>query len=277
MGPRLLGATTTSRRGSDAPGARPRPLARRHPRARAGDRLHGRRVQRPRRDAAGQRAQPGLGAGLPGHARGRDARALRRAAASTRCPMPGLPAHLRGLVEALGEYQQAAADAAWSGDARDAVRALAAHPLVRSIDLAERLYGEMAAAHRAQLPRGSCPRRPTRSPQRVAAGRVEQVDRVGRHGELDRLAGREARPALDARGEARAVVVGEQRRLARPRSPRRPRPPPRRLGRGASTGKITWLSVPSRSTTSSSARRRGGRGSPSPARRARGRSGARRR
>jgi 6-phospho-beta-glucosidase len=67
-------------------------------------------------------------------------------------PMPGLPAHLRGLVEALGEYQQAAADAAWSGDARDAVRALAAHPLVRSIDLAEHLYAEMAAAHRAHLP-----------------------------------------------------------------------------------------------------------------------------
>jgi 6-phospho-beta-glucosidase len=67
-------------------------------------------------------------------------------------PMPGLPAHLRGLVEALGEYQQAAADAAWSGDVRDAVRALAAHPLVRSVDLAERLYGELAAAHRAHLP-----------------------------------------------------------------------------------------------------------------------------
>jgi 6-phospho-beta-glucosidase len=66
--------------------------------------------------------------------------------------MPGLPTHLRGLVEALGEYQQAAADAAWSGTARDAVRALAAHPLVRSIDVAERLYGEMAAAHRAHLP-----------------------------------------------------------------------------------------------------------------------------
>ena len=67
-------------------------------------------------------------------------------------PMPGLPTHLRGLVEALGEYQQAAADAAWSGDARDGVRALAAHPLVRSIDLAERLYGELAAAHRDHLP-----------------------------------------------------------------------------------------------------------------------------
>ncbi len=67
-------------------------------------------------------------------------------------PMPGLPTHLRGLVEALGEYQQAAADAAWSGGARDAVRALAAHPLVRSVDLAERLYAELAAAHREHLP-----------------------------------------------------------------------------------------------------------------------------
>src|SRR3954451_10265229 len=67
-------------------------------------------------------------------------------------PMPGLPAHLRGLVEALACYQRAAADAAWSGDARDAVRALAAHPLVRSLEKAERLYGEMAAAHREHLP-----------------------------------------------------------------------------------------------------------------------------
>lgn len=70
----------------------------------------------------------------------------------TPLPMPGLPVHLRGLVEALAEYQQAAADAAWSGTPRDAVRALAAHPLVRSIEVAERLYGEMAAAHREWLP-----------------------------------------------------------------------------------------------------------------------------
>jgi 6-phospho-beta-glucosidase len=72
-------------------------------------------------------------------------------------PMPGLPTHLRGLVEALGEYQQVAADAAWSGDARDAVRALAAHPLVRSVDLAEQLYAEMAVAHRQHLPERLAP------------------------------------------------------------------------------------------------------------------------
>lgn len=67
-------------------------------------------------------------------------------------PMPGLPAHLRGLVGALGAYQQAAADAAWSGGPHEAIQALASHPLVRSVELAEELYREMAAAHREQLP-----------------------------------------------------------------------------------------------------------------------------
>jgi 6-phospho-beta-glucosidase len=67
-------------------------------------------------------------------------------------PMPGLPAHLRGLVDALGAYQQAAADAAWSGGPHEAIQALASHPLVRSVELAERLYREMAAAHGEHLP-----------------------------------------------------------------------------------------------------------------------------
>jgi 6-phospho-beta-glucosidase len=67
-------------------------------------------------------------------------------------PQPGLPAHLAGLVDALAAYQRATATAAWSGTARDAVRALAAHPLVRSLDRAERLYAAMAAAHRRHLP-----------------------------------------------------------------------------------------------------------------------------
>ena len=67
-------------------------------------------------------------------------------------PMPSLAAHLGGLVEALGAYQQAAADAAWDGDHRDATRALASHPLVRSLDVAENLYREMAHAHRDHLP-----------------------------------------------------------------------------------------------------------------------------
>jgi len=67
-------------------------------------------------------------------------------------PTPPLPRQVRGLVMMLAEYQALAAEAAWSGTAQDAVRALAANPLVGQIDLAERLYGELAHAHRALLP-----------------------------------------------------------------------------------------------------------------------------
>jgi 6-phospho-beta-glucosidase len=67
-------------------------------------------------------------------------------------PSPPLPQHVRGLVEMLGEYQALAGQAAWSGDRKDAVRALAANPLVLNVDLAERLYGALATAHRAHLP-----------------------------------------------------------------------------------------------------------------------------
>ena len=48
--------------------------------------------------------------------------------------------------------RRVAAEAAWSGARRDAVRALAANPLVMRLDLAERLYDELAAAHRDLLP-----------------------------------------------------------------------------------------------------------------------------
>jgi len=67
-------------------------------------------------------------------------------------PAPPLPRHVLGLIEALGEYEFLAAEAAWSGDRRDAVRALAANPLVRTLPRAERLYAELAVAHRAHLP-----------------------------------------------------------------------------------------------------------------------------
>lgn len=66
--------------------------------------------------------------------------------------MPAVPRQVRGLVNTLGEYQSLAARAAWSGDPGDAVRALVANPLVRSLDVAERLYGEMSAALRDHLP-----------------------------------------------------------------------------------------------------------------------------
>ena len=63
-----------------------------------------------------------------------------------------LPGHVVGLIKMLGEYQRLAADAAWKGTRIDAIRALASHPWVLSLDLAEQLYDEMAAAQRAYLP-----------------------------------------------------------------------------------------------------------------------------
>jgi 6-phospho-beta-glucosidase len=66
--------------------------------------------------------------------------------------MGSLPRHVSGLVKMLGEYQALTAEAAWSGTRRDAVRALASHPLVFSLATAEALYDEMASAHRALLP-----------------------------------------------------------------------------------------------------------------------------
>ena len=67
-------------------------------------------------------------------------------------PQRALPGHLRGLVEMLAEYQLLAAAAAWSGTRTDAIRALAAYPLVQSVDKAEAVFAELSAAHRAHLP-----------------------------------------------------------------------------------------------------------------------------
>ena len=63
-----------------------------------------------------------------------------------------MPRHLVGLLKMLGEYQALAAEAAWSGTRCDAIRALASHPLVFSLPLAETIYDEMAAAHGQHLP-----------------------------------------------------------------------------------------------------------------------------
>ena len=70
-------------------------------------------------------------------------------------PLPApapLPGHLVGLVQSLAEYQVLTAEAAWSGTRDDAIKALCANPLVRTIDHAQRLYAELADAHRAHLP-----------------------------------------------------------------------------------------------------------------------------
>jgi 6-phospho-beta-glucosidase len=63
-----------------------------------------------------------------------------------------LPRQVRGLVEQLGEYQALAAEAAWSGNRRDGICALASNPLVPSLHKAEAIYDELAAAHRRYLP-----------------------------------------------------------------------------------------------------------------------------
>jgi 6-phospho-beta-glucosidase len=63
-----------------------------------------------------------------------------------------MPRHLTGLLKMLGEYQALAAEAAWSGTRRDAIRALASNPLVFSLRKAEAIYDEMAAAQREFLP-----------------------------------------------------------------------------------------------------------------------------
>ena len=63
-----------------------------------------------------------------------------------------LPPPVRGLVKSLAEYQLLAADAAWEGDRRQAVQALAANPLVLDLGKAELLYDELAEAHRTRLP-----------------------------------------------------------------------------------------------------------------------------
>jgi alpha-galactosidase/6-phospho-beta-glucosidase family protein len=52
----------------------------------------------------------------------------------------------------LAEYQVAAGDAAWSGDRRSAIKALAANPLVMSPPKAEAIYAEMAHALGDLLP-----------------------------------------------------------------------------------------------------------------------------
>lgn len=70
----------------------------------------------------------------------------------TPIPQPALPHAVRGLVQALAEHQVLAAQAAWDGDHRDGIRALAAHPLVPSLPVAEALYADLAHAHADHLP-----------------------------------------------------------------------------------------------------------------------------
>lgn len=66
--------------------------------------------------------------------------------------MGELPHQVRGLTQAIHEYEWLTARAAATGDRRVALRALMAHPNVRSQPAAERILDEGLAAHRAYLP-----------------------------------------------------------------------------------------------------------------------------
>jgi 6-phospho-beta-glucosidase len=65
-----------------------------------------------------------------------------------------LPESVRGLVGALGEYQELTARAAWEEAKRLALQALVSNPLVPSLNVAKELYKEMSAAHADYLPEG---------------------------------------------------------------------------------------------------------------------------
>ena len=63
-----------------------------------------------------------------------------------------LPHSVLGITQQLAEYQILAAKAGWDGTRQDAIRAMAANPLVPSLTIAEALYDEMSAAQAQWLP-----------------------------------------------------------------------------------------------------------------------------
>ena len=66
---------------------------------------------------------------------------------------PDLAVEQRGLVQHVAAYEQLAVDAAVTGDADVAFRALMAHPLIGQASPAERLLTDLLAATRQHLPR----------------------------------------------------------------------------------------------------------------------------
>ena len=125
--------------------------------------------------------------------------------------MPGLPAHLRGLVEALGEYQQAAADAAWSGRRarrRPRARGASARPLDRHGRAALRGDGRRARAAPARAARPGLTRVPCRAAVTSAASAVA---RTSSGSSATRSAGATASPTASRRSP-RSRTCGSTRR-----------------------------------------------------------------
>ena len=108
--------------------------------------------------------------GLPGHAGGRDARRAATPAGSTRSRCRGCRPTCAGWSRRSASTSRPRPTRPGRATRATRVRALAAHPLVRSIDLAERLYAEMADAHRAHLPARLLPLNVNRLPGREATG-----------------------------------------------------------------------------------------------------------
>lgn len=73
-------------------------------------------------------------------------------AGATPLVQDALPADVMGLLHMLAEYQWLAADAIWNGDRQALNRALAANPLVLSLQLAERLLDVIIPLQRPFLP-----------------------------------------------------------------------------------------------------------------------------
>lgn len=64
----------------------------------------------------------------------------------------GIALDQRGLISLLSEFEGATAQAALHGTRREAIKALAANPLVLSYSKAEVVYNDLAAAHAQYLP-----------------------------------------------------------------------------------------------------------------------------
>lgn len=64
----------------------------------------------------------------------------------------GITLDQRGLLSLLSEFEGAAAGVALHGTRREAIKTLAANPLVMSYSKAEAVYGDLAAAHAQYLP-----------------------------------------------------------------------------------------------------------------------------
>lgn len=67
-------------------------------------------------------------------------------------PQGPLPPGVRGLVQAVKAYEELTVKAAVEGDARAALQALLAHPLVPSFSVAKGLWAAIKKANRAYLP-----------------------------------------------------------------------------------------------------------------------------